>query len=245
MIESVQFPWRLLAVTAVLQVLCLSGIVPLFLRLRNEWMFPTFILVTFLASMLYYKEQFAFEPMMNRKASDIVEWYRADKLNQYAVFAATNEFLPIYCTALPAGKPRGTSPIIEANPSHVNVFQYPDSTSFKLHLLAVASQPVWLTVNQLFLSGWKILVNGRSVEGKTLIEDLPADGRIRLYLPEGKHEIVAWYEGPPGWRSRNIAIAVFSILFVFYLCYDTRIDEFTVYIAPVGKRESSNGEIAT
>ncbi len=69
-----------------------------------------------------------------------------------------------------------------------------------------------LLINQFYLPGWKVLVNGKPVP----FTETPVDsqdslswgpgkgGRIRVNFPApGSYDVRAWYDGPLNWRLRN------------------------------------------
>lgn len=83
-----------------------------------------------------------------------------------------------------------------------------------------------MLLNQLYFPGWKILINGQEVPWKAAVgrhreqETVSAspDGRIQLALPQlGVYRIEAWYDGPPGWLARNIAVAATSTALILAL----------------------------
>lgn len=74
-----------------------------------------------------------------------------------------------------------------------------------------------IIINQFYLKGWRVTVNGEPVEFMRNVSQstddilLTADnaGRMLLSLPAaGSYRIAAWYDGPPGWQYRNFLICV-------------------------------------
>lgn len=78
-------------------------------------------------------------------------------------------------------------------------------------------------INQFYLPGWKILVDGKLVphsgrpadDEDKLVWGPGKNGRIRLNFPTpGVYEVEAWYDGPPGWMLRNLLILIFTVALI-------------------------------
>jgi hypothetical protein len=65
-----------------------------------------------------------------------------------------------------------------------------------------------VTIQQLYLPGWRVALDGRRVPAAALERHVTPDGRMALPVGPGAHWIEAYYEGPPGWKGRGtVALA--------------------------------------
>lgn len=104
-----------------------------------------------------------------------------------------------------------SSPMVEAlNPTWM-VQPDPMSSLFRPVFQLKGESPSDIIVNQLYLPGWRVAVNGRQIDPKTLERDLSPDGRIRLVLPAGEWRVEASYDGPPGAGIR-LGLIAFCVL---------------------------------
>lgn len=76
--------------------------------------------------------------------------------------------------------------------------------------------PGTIVINQLYLPGWTVAVDGVALSRAELERQLLADGRMRIALAAGRHELRARYEGPLYWRQRNAAIVLVGLLMLLY-----------------------------
>ncbi len=93
-----------------------------------------------------------------------------------------------------------------------------DSTNHRIHFTAnVPAGPHMpsVVINQMDFPGWKVTVNARTAlytADANFHLDQPSwyhdeHGRITVTFPEpGIYEVNAWYDGPPKWQWRNIAM---------------------------------------
>lgn len=76
-----------------------------------------------------------------------------------------------------------------------------------------------IVINQLYLPGWKIVVDGNPISRSEIERNLLPDGRMQINLPPGEWRVQAWYDGPPGWQIRNGLMLVLCLLAVIYWTY--------------------------
>lgn len=69
----------------------------------------------------------------------------------------------------------------------------------------------WVTINQLYLPGWVVRLNGVEVSDALLRGQMLPDGRMAVAVPPGTHVLEAWYDGPPGGRLRG-ALMLMALL---------------------------------
>ena len=61
-----------------------------------------------------------------------------------------------------------------------------------------------ITIRQLYMEGWRVLVNGVPAEPFSM-----ADGTIGVqFLAAGEYDLQAYYDGPTGWQWRNAMIVL-------------------------------------
>ncbi|MBY0408141.1 MAG: hypothetical protein K2Q01_10650, partial [Rickettsiales bacterium] len=118
------------------------------------------------------------------------------------------------------------SPIAETKQGTI-IFA-PDHTHHRIHFtvtFAKNAEKPSVTLNQMMLPGWKVFVNGQPAYmctpscrstyfGKPhmILDD---HGRIQIdFRWPGAYDVIAYYEGPPGWQKRNWAIAILTTLFL-------------------------------
>lgn len=114
-------------------------------------------------------------------------------------------------------------PLLEVDQQGWLVSPQSQSSTFMLDYQLSGTVPVNATINQIYLPGWKIELNGTALSSVEIVRSLLADGRMQLLLPPGMWRIQAWYEGPPGWKMRNYLMAVLCGLAMFYWLYRWRI----------------------
>ena len=98
----------------------------------------------------------------------------------------------------------------------------PLHTAFLLDYQLSGNIAAAVTINQLYLPGWAISVNGRKIERQAIEGQLLPDGRMRLDLPAGTWRVQAWYDGPPGRRARDLAILALCLLVIIYWAFRLR-----------------------
>jgi len=119
------------------------------------------------------------------------------------------------------------------------LMETPDSTPHHIRLRLDLHGVAVVRLNQLYFPGWKILMNGQEVRWAASLPRaeerdrmaLPSpDGRILLAFPQpGVYRIEAWYDGPPGWLARNVAVAATSTLLILLLWPVLRVKEGTAH----------------
>lgn len=135
---------------------------------------------------------------------------------------ATHQAMSAFTTAVGrpdifrlAPEPR---PLLEATPASWSVEAGPAHTAFLLDYRLSGALPGRITINQLYLPGWEILIDGRPVPRAEVEAELSPDGRMQLQLklPAGEWHLQARYAGPPGWQVRNMVILALCIVAAMY-----------------------------
>jgi hypothetical protein len=199
-LRRVQFPWRLLALTATLQVLCAAGLgaADESVHGRHGSRLAVVALGVFLAlSPIWYGQEF-----FPRKAgiplrSEIAE-KRAFDLRSWQWYADLDEFRPKTLKKRPALPRQSTPPLVV--PSGASAAASSASNDSHLRYQIEASEPIEIGVHQSYLPGWRVLIDARDVPRELLEADLTDEGWMRISIPPGSHAVEAFYDGPPGWR---------------------------------------------
>jgi len=121
-------------------------------------------------------------------------------------------------------RPPLPKPLLEADNREWIVRRNEGHSAFRLDYQLGGASPARITINQLYLPGWKIMVNGTALPSSEIEENRLADGRMQVPLPPGTWRVQALYEGPPGWQMRNwlmTALCGLALLYWAYRWYDT------------------------
>lgn len=208
---QMQFPWRALVVTTALQTLVLAGAGGAFARLRR----PPLQLLTasalLAAIVVWQRDQFRLGP----KIRDVDQVLR-DELSaahQDLQHYSADEFRPKTTRTRP--QPLGDAPVMTAD---YGVLSFaPESNPSRIVADLQTSKGTWVRLQQLYLPGWQVRLNGVRVPDEELRRDLRSDGtmRFRALLPPGaeagRFRIEAGYAGPPGANTGD-ALALLALL---------------------------------
>jgi hypothetical protein len=74
----------------------------------------------------------------------------------------------------------------------------------------------WATAPQFYFPGWRVVVDGVDVPDSELRRNVPPAGLIRFRLEKGRHDILAYYDGPPGWRLQTTLVVASFLGFVAF-----------------------------
>jgi hypothetical protein len=205
LVGMVQFPWRLLSVIAVLQVVCASG-------LGDIWRLPTRgrgVIAGFLLVLAAWFHHIQFEPSARTfdGGRAALETRSATDRAAFEVYALKNEFLPKTAMGSKPAQPRPLSEMLTLRGVGAAT-SYPDSTPLFVHYRVVLTAPARAVVEQLYFPGWVVEVDGRDIAAETLRSATLPDGRLSFDLSAGIHEVRAFFDGPPYWRLRNIVLSL-------------------------------------
>jgi hypothetical protein len=207
-LRFLQFPWRLLAVTATLQVTAAMGLcdpVARHLSRRAQW---STIAALLFVSYLWHADQFQISaPMMDPEEVRNV-YHRELKTTGFHHFANADEFTPRTVVEAPAAPRDFSRPriLLERDARARRAEGHGDH---HLRFEVAARAPTAVVIQQLYLPGWRIWLNGEPLARGTIEAGLTAAGLMRVELPQpGRYRLEARYEGPPGWRLRNAGIAI-------------------------------------
>ena len=204
----VQFPWRILSVAAVLQVYCAMGLAHLY---RREDLKRTLVFVTvLLLAAVWHGDRFAINiRSVGFSQADLADRKAGDR-TRFENYAAMNEFLPRSAAGARPERSRGRGPILSSD-LPLNMEPLPDSTAHRIAYRVEAPAPAGIVVNQLYLPGWVVRVDGDPVTREKLESGLLPDGRMTLRVESGEHVVEALYAGPPWAGARNLLAALVTL----------------------------------
>lgn len=229
LLRLVQFPWRLLAITATLQIACIAGLKKLtdFSLVKIGW--PVLLSLLLGAIVLWHGNQFSIEHPLNAKEK-LQLWKMEILLTKFYTFSGAGEFVPktvehrgalIPRRAVIADRktylPRKTPvPILRLMGfGHLEALE--ESSPYRMRYRIENSEPVNLLIEQLYFPGWKVLVDGREIPRQKLEQKLTIDGRMMVHISSpGSHTFEAFYEGPPGWKVRDLIIGFVVLVFGWF-----------------------------
>jgi hypothetical protein len=210
LLEMTQFPWRLLSITTVLQVLCLAGFAPMLKRLGRLSLPVVVILVA--SSAWWYSNQLTANPMAKSfGASELQELQELDAASLVS-YSGVNEFLPRTASRITELSPLGTGSKISVQGG--GAISADESTSHRIRFRTdIASDDAYVVIAQIYFPGWQVRVDGEQLAPQLLRSNLTDHGLIRVPIPRGSHSVEAWYDGAPGSRWRAL-LALLALLLI-------------------------------
>jgi hypothetical protein len=233
LLAMVQFPWRILSVTAVLQLVCASALA----RVRDRgWARKAWLLPVLLAGAFAWHHEMRTVKGYYHLAQDVKDYHARALQNRTLTATTEDDFRPH--TARTTGPPtgRGQGPLVETA-GDAEVRELPGSSSFRIrYSVTTKDKPALATINQLYFPGWRVEVDGAKVADTELRELMLPDGRMQLRLPpKSTQTIEAWYDGPPFWRWQAALVALACAGFVAWCVRDRRARHASAASAPTGK----------
>lgn len=226
LLRYVQFPWRILSVTALLQIICISGIKNILVAHKYKWIKGIVLMCILLISIVWYSQIFQIDKKPI-EGSLALETHRRQKFQGFYTYTSENEFMPNKASQNAIHQLRGDSPLIMIDPP-CQINELDGSNHYRMRYKITNAVSTEVVINQFYMPGWKVLVDGQDLCAKDLEGGLSEDGRIKFTLPGGKsHRIEAFYEGPPGWRTRNKIILILTFLFVAF-CFNNEINRLKI-----------------
>ncbi len=215
-VRNMQFPWRMMCVVATLMGLCASGSVRLLPACTaGKWLV---LGIVYCGSLAWYQTQFEFKAGATKVSREFLTARRAEHAGTIWAYVAKDEFRPRWASRHHALR-KPNEPMMVATPT-ARLAVLPTSTKWRPYYQVTASGPVSITIRQFYLPGWRVEIDGTPVADAVLRRLVnPADGTMRVTVPPGAHRIMAWYEGPPGWWRRNLAMLLITLVCMLLLAY--------------------------
>jgi hypothetical protein len=205
-LRPVQFPWRILSVTACLQVMAVAGIgrIPGIPPAQRRYVLG----VLLFATVLWYAPMFQVGSYL--KVNRALRHHVREQLSRVTSYSEANEFLPRTARAELLTEARGSRPLVEPEGGEP-ALPLPGNAPGRIRYHVASGPACFARIHQLHFPGWRVEVDGQVVPERTLGRLRLEDGRMRIPLRPGQpHVVTARYEGPPGWRLRT-ALAVSSL----------------------------------
>ncbi|MDA1051653.1 MAG: hypothetical protein O3C40_14385 [Planctomycetota bacterium] len=216
-LRFVQFPWRILAVTSTFQLICMSGCQPVLAKLGRCRVASGILIIG--GCCLWYADQFFPNPDRFKETDRFIEEHHRARPSAFHTYAAENEFTPRTATALIKGPPRGSRPMVELSAPRA---LQPDvgNNAYVIRYGVEPGSRCDLVINQAYFPGWRVDIDGRTIPSERLLRELMPDGRIRLKsINERAHQLIAYYEGPPGNRFVSaFAGLCFALIASYWIC---------------------------
>ncbi|MDP4078260.1 hypothetical protein [Acidovorax sp. A1169] len=111
---------------------------------------------------------------------------------------------------------RSTLNWMTSDSAHWQGHPQPGHSPHALNYRFAGANPGVVVIQQIYLPGWSVHVNGLALTATTIEEQLLPDGRMQVRLAAGEHTITARYDGPPGAKQRNVAIGLALLLAAAY-----------------------------
>lgn len=212
-LQKMQFPWRLLSVTSVCQLVLICQLCS-WLNSLTVVARRSLIACFVFSFVLWYWPAFFPSPGIIQRADLEITTHRKKWLNTMNTYAGTNEFLPLTATEILDAPPVGDNPIVESVPA-CRIDPLPGHSRHSIHVQLNASRPTTLILNQLYFPGWRVTIDGNSIPINEL--SLTTDGRMQFPIHEtGLHVIHASYTSPPG-QSLGIVIGIMLVTVLLFV----------------------------
>ena len=213
LLRMVQFPWRLLSITATLQIVCIAAAVGFGARRLTLMMSMLGFSAVLVSLCVWHSDQFIFKYSID-VSGRLQHWYAEERYTSLQDFSGRHEYVPKTVTSVESLRPRdrfseilrssvpGIAQPLEGNSSHHIRYKYS------------MSKPGLVGIEQLYFPGWRVTLDDLLVPDEVLENNLTPDGRMTLSLSAGEHVIDARFDGPPGWRIRNAVVCFVVIAFL-------------------------------
>jgi hypothetical protein len=210
-IRFLQFPWRLLSVTATLQLVAASGLYTVVTAPGRRW--PTWAQAGALATTItltaaYHSNQFTIDKAVDPAQAKV--YYDAARGQRLIVLGMMEEYLPRTVRVPPRAPRMPSQPVVRVEgPGQVH--RLDPENPYRLRYDVETSAPATAVIEQIYLPVWRVLVDDVDVARHELEEHLTDEGFLRIRLPAARrYRIEAYYDGPPWRRLRNAAILIIA-----------------------------------
>lgn len=200
-LQLVQFPWRILGCTAIIQLYCISQLADRFdVQTPVRWR-HTLTTAVIVVSVVWYAGMFKVRGERGTLLTSqvIVDQDLVDVRSRFETYSGVDEFLPR--SAEPSLlTPLGDRDLLFSdNDQTVVTHQNPGNRQRMMFEVSHASSDR-LILNQFYFPGWQVVVN--DVQVTNLADGKTPDGRIQIPVTgRGTSTVSAHYAGPPGERA--------------------------------------------
>ena len=221
LLRMVQFPWRILSITATLQIVCIAAAVGFAARRLSLMMSMLGFSAVLVSLYVWHSDRFVFKHSIDIPGR-LQHWLAEEKYASLQDFSRRHEYVPKTVASVESLRPRArSSPVLWS--SEAGFAQpFEGNSSHHIRYRFSMSKPGLLRIEQLYFPGWRVILDGLPVPSAELESNLTIDGRMTLSLPAGEHVIDARFDGPPGWRDRNIVVCVIVLAFLGFCIRERR-----------------------
>jgi hypothetical protein len=213
-LRYLQFPWRLLGVTATLQLVAALGVQRLAVggprSIPAGWQ-AAGLGVLLATAAVWHADQLTVRELRG-PAPTAAERLAEASTDGFGTLGGKVEYLPRTARARPAAPRDSSSPPLRLEgPGWLRPIGEPDP--YRLRYELATPDAVSLVIEQVYLPGWRVRVDGRELPRPELEAGLTPEGFMRVELSGGAqvHRLEAGYEGPPGWQLRDAVIAAVTL----------------------------------
>ena len=203
-LRFLQFPWRLLAATATLQLAAAMGLRAWTQRLpaRAE---AALLAGLALVALGWHADQFAIAGATGDPVAILRDYHARVKRTSFEHFAYRDEFTPRTARRRPAA-PRDADapPVVLEGPGRVT--SLPGASPQRVLVRIEAPAATAARVEQLYLPGWELRLDGEAIDAARLEASLTPEGFARVAVGPGAHRLEASYGGPPGAGARALGV---------------------------------------
>ena len=204
-VSMIQFPWRLLGVTACLQLLLSCGL----LRARRAA-----VLVAGAVALAWTWTPDAIAPNPERfaRADELIRAHAATRRHTFHTYSepTSDALLARTATDLRRAGPRGERPLVTLEGARTATSL--GDSPHRIRVAVGAGPPTTATIHQMYLPGWVVEIGGRRLDDAELRAGLTPFGTMRIAVPAGATRIRARYGGPPHAGPVNATAAVLALL---------------------------------
>jgi hypothetical protein len=164
----------------------------------------------------WHAEQFSVSGATRDPAEILRDYHARVKRETFEHFAYRDEFTPRSASRRPK-RPRDFELPAVRLEGEGSVRALPGASAHRLCVELALRTPGAVVIEQLYLPGWEVVLDGRELPDAALARSLTAEGFVRLVLPKAAtHRLEAVYRGPPGGGVRiagvALALAAFALL---------------------------------
>jgi len=211
LLNFVQFPWRLLSVVALVQLICICGIW-LLLATRASSMRHGMLFVLAIVMIILARHQFQFESVRDINAQEILASSQSP-FADFRSYAALDDYLPRTVLERPSTTRVDDSMVRAQGKGNVHIESLPGHSPYHPRVRSVtANDSASVVIDQFYFPGTRVLIDGCKVSPAEITDRLRNDGRMVVAIPAGSNVVLeSYYDGPPGWRLHLLVVVLWFI----------------------------------